>query len=63
MRKKTTTCQHCAMAEAKIKTMANKTDSPATHQGHILALDISYIQHAIIAEQNTGFEFMTFSLI
>ena len=46
---KSITWHHCATAKAKIQTVAKMSDFPETHQGHMLALDISYVQHTSIS--------------
>ena len=45
---KSTTCQHFATVKEKIKTVLKMANFPETLQGHVLALDISYVHHNII---------------
>ena len=37
-------CTHCGAAKEKTKPVQKLTGSPATHRGHIFALDISHVK-------------------
>ena len=41
-------CPHCATAKAKVKSIDKITKSPASHKGHIFAIDISSASHESI---------------
>ena len=41
-------CPHCATAKAKVKSVDKITESPASHKGHIFAIDISSASHESI---------------
>ena len=41
-------CTHCARAKENIKPVAILISLPATHRGHILAIDISHMTYPSI---------------
>ena len=48
-------CTHCGAAKEKIKPVQKLTCLPATHRGHIFALDIIHVKNSASVARNIGY--------